>query len=338
MKKLLILGATVGFALLVWLTASWIDAGEAVWHLSESAPLLPIEPPLPDDGSWDLWRAATIRWTEAVGEEAFTRVDRLVKGDGAPDPDALAAALERVAAPTLALPDPKDSAGFRVALDRFDGAGEQQLPPRAFGPGAGLLALAWERAFAGDGAGAEDAVRRALRLGVLYEHSGGNLVAVMTGVHLQRRALDQAIAMAPSIPLHDLLADARAAVALPSGVAAGLLGDCAELEAHIEEVGRQARMAAPLFSTRRTLALHRWRCRQRVAAALAPAGERTDLEFPATYRPLDPRALVDNPVGRILLDIATVPPEVMASRRDRLAASVDQLARAVDASSAPGAP
>ena len=92
--------------------------------------------------------------------------------------------------------------GWLIPDDDLSGEAESQLPTQSMGPARAWVAQAWILARSGDDAGAQQALRSAQRVVVLFEHSGPNLVAVMVGVGTHRIVLEHAIKLADRVPLH----------------------------------------------------------------------------------------------------------------------------------------
>lgn len=201
------------------------------------------------------------------------------------------------------------------------------------------LAKGWQAAGEGDAAGALRRFGQVSRAGLLLQHSGGNLVAVMAGVAVESWFLQELGELArarPDLPAAETGGLARslaAAGSLPPAVASGLAGECLGQETLLanmpETVREDLAGAGPvppfpgvlrlLYDPRRTVAASRTRCQALVAAARQPPLQRTwPAPEPLWRTGFHPVQYVDNPVGRILLDIATPALSEMVTREDDL--------------------
>ena len=358
MKKFFVWGPIVlfAFALGLLLLAPVLHA-ESDWHLSESAPLPPVEPGIADGGRTHEWDTAVAALETRCPGPCLGAARGATNADARPTPEQLTAV-----APLLAgldeVPEPSELGGLRFPTPPVDGSDTGPLRLRGL-PARGWVLRAWSRVDS-DRAGAVADLRRALTTATALEHSGGDLVPVAVGVMLQDTVLRHATLMVEQGLLgqdaQPLLDDAVAGAALGSGFPAALWAECVAFE---DMFGRLGAFGAndliqrtgpgggpqlpdeagpgnwPLYSTARTLGAHRHRCRQSLAFAAASPDERAPLAFEPLWEG-KPLQMVDNPVGRILLEISSPSWEGLVERRDRIAVTRAELAGAVAA--APAAP
>lgn len=319
-----------------------VTSGDSVWHVSQRAPLPPVAVALPDDGSWPAWKAG-MEALAAAGADAGALRDLLRSSDGAPDPDQTA----RVAPPPEALaamPDPLETRGLRVPLQPLDA--ESELPGDAMAAPYAWIVRAWERIEDPDAA--EEDLLRALQFGVVMQHSGENIVANMVGIHAQRIALTEAGEMIaaglPASSLERLAGAVAASQRLGPGVGAGIRGNCTVMADSFETLLEQAQATGgqPLpgpavgYSPTRTVSFWLHQCRVALANVELPPEEREPIPTPP---PLSGLGYVDNPVGRILLQVGAVPSPRFLESVDSLdaerAAFLERVAQAPAAGASP---
>ncbi len=323
-------------------------------------------------GGYDLYRAQSI-WPETmpplelpppaipVHPEALTRLDGLIDAAGDLDADHHARVMLLEAS---GLPDPPswppDPPEPHAALDRLLATGGVAIEPETLGdsPARDLLPLihvdalrrirAAKRAAAGDLEGAWRDVVDTWTLGHRLAHSGGQLIATMIGLAIERGALDTAGRLLDAgrwSPGASALATALdAAAERPSPLVAALTGECLSIDAMLVRIGQTSaesidEMApgdgeltpAPpgietaddtwLYDSHKTRAYARTRCRYTIEAAGRPAPQRTppppaDLGETRWY---EVGPMLDNPMGRILLAIAQPEFHRFLARADRVA-------------------
>ncbi len=204
-------------------------------------------------------------------------------------------------------------------------------PPEILEPGlrdvmrAGRLrrVRALEHFRAGRYAEAGEDLGTCLRLAHVLQHAGGGLTFVMAGVALEERTLgwfEQMRRLAPEGQLGRALRPLLARASWPSVVARGLALECLAAERLLLEPGtlaydgltdaekRTAQRVPPswLFSRKKTRALGNQRCNALIATMLSAPASRTWPEFETLAPKLTrPGAYLDNPTGRVLLDVVT---------------------------------
>jgi len=336
MGRLIVWGGLVlVLALVLTAVVKVVAGGDSVWHVSERAPLPPVPVALPDDGSWPAWKAG-MEALAAGGADAGALRELLSSSEGAPDPDRVAAIAPPPEA-LAAMPDPLATRGLRVPLTALDAPSE--LPREAMAAPYAWLLRAWEQNEDPDAAEAD--LLRALQFGVVMQHSGESLVANMLGIHAQRRALSEAEEMVaaglPAASLDRLATAVEASRALGPGVGAGIRGDCTMIADGFETLLDQAQTPGtkPLpgpavgYSPNRTVSFLLHQCRVALANVDRPPEERQPIP---PSPPLSGLGYVDNPVGRILLRVGSVPSVRFLESVDRLgeerAAFLDLVAQA----------
>lgn len=213
------------------------------------------------------------------------------------------------------------------------------------------LVRAWRYAEAERPDEAVAEVLRTARLGLLLEHGGGNLLSAVVGVAIGEEALGELMELIawehPPSPamLATVTAELEAASLLPSGLEGSILGECGASEdlydqmrwwsreqlfastgpglatAPVEPVvpgGREC--CFPFYDADRTIQMVRHRCRIVAAMALVPGSQRQlpVFDYLAASGPRELGAWLDNPVGRILLDIGTPSYAGFMDREDQL--------------------
>ena len=192
---------------------------------------------------------------------------------------------------------------------------------------------------------------RTARLGLLLEKGGGNLLSAMVGLAIGDEALDELVELVtwevPPSPamLATIAAEIEASSGLPSGLQHSILGECRGAEGLFDELRWYSReelfatadptaMGAPEGSERsgsgdccfpfydadRTIRLARHRCQLVAALAQVPGSQRQVPEFEALAAtgPSELGAWLDNPIGRILLDLGTASYEGFLAKEDAL--------------------
>jgi hypothetical protein len=326
-----------------WLFAS-VKRAAAVWP-EGVAPLERPEPALPVDPQ-----------ARAVLDELFAAVPEGL------DSSELRQALETEGAPSEDLELPEGTEQAFAVMDRFlERSGvamesfrlDQDVPPflTVTGLARARLLRAWRYAGADRADEALAEMLRVARLGLMFEHGGGNLLSAMVGIALSQEALDELVELlrseaAPSDgAVAALAAELEATAALPTGLEGSFLGECSGAEALYDDMRHWSRRELfattdptrgwsepegerntsgdccfPFYDADRTIQLARHHCRMVAASALEPGSERVV----PVLEPLAPRGVVplgawlDNPVGRILLDIATPAYGGFIAREDAL--------------------
>ncbi|MFH1468026.1 MAG: hypothetical protein ABIO70_26810 [Pseudomonadota bacterium] len=321
---LAVFGAIFAVVLGAWVIFA-VKRASAVWPEGQAAPTLP-DPGLPaDPEAWDHLqaviavvpegvdtstlgealavagppRAVGVRWEDA--EDCIAAMDRVVEGGG-------------IVPPVLALDHAQPEFVKLLVAARL------------------RLLRAWRYAEQDRDAEALAELLRVERFGLLLEHAGGNLILTMVGVAVQDAALDEILdllAARPGVPsqaLVGLQAELEAGLALPQALPGAIAGECLGAEATYEDMrhwDRQALFEAtrpgagmrgglvrndgccpPFYDPDATIQLHRWRCARLVAAAEEPGGAWPVFEPLFSHGALDPGQYLDNPIGRILLDIS----------------------------------
>lgn len=286
---------------------------------------------------------------------------------GDPDPDGLLAKDALPDAPPAAgwprHPEAEAAFDALAALEGF------ALPdPDLREKGFGFLALsrvcklrvlrAVERFLADDGEGAARDLAAVIHVGHRVQHGGGALVGAVVGLAIEDMALAAAAEMMASerearraLPAA-LAAPLDAGLALPSATIRGLAGEGAMQDRLFEDFGKMSAgqllsmsgdsaeipepdggMGAPrwLYDPDRTRALARHRLHGLVEAARQPPTERRLPAYESVWRRewTAVGQYVDNPVGRILLEIATpafdrylTKEDALRQRRGRLRAEL----------------
>ena len=360
MRKFFVWGPIVLFVLAfgLLLLAPVLNA-ERDWHMSESVPLPPVEPGIPDGGRSHEWDAVAATLEARCPGPCLGTAREATNQDARPTPEQLNAVAPLLAG-LDAVPEPSELGGLRFPTPPIDGSDGGPLRLRGL-PARGWILRAWSRVET-DPAGAVTDLRRALATGTALEHSGGDLVPVAVGVMLQDTVLRHAALMVRQGLLgrdaRPLVDDARADAELGSGFPAALRSECVSFEEMFQRMGalgagdlfertgpgggselpdETGRGVWPFYSTARTLGAHRHRCRQSIGFAAAPPDQRTPLAFESLWEG-KPLQMMDNPVGRILLEISSPSWVGLVERRDRIEATRAELAAAVAAAPAPDQP
>ncbi len=294
-------------------------------------PLQPPEPALPEDPAA---RAQLDRLLELVPDGIDSDELREALEQRGPPPAELVLSKELDEA--LPIMDALvERSGLRLEPLRLDQEGPRLI--EAVHLSRHRLARAWRYAEQGRSDEALAEMMRTARLGLLLEHAGGNLLAPMVGLAISEMALGEIVELvawepppSPAI-LAALAAELEAARRLPTAMDSAIVSECTGGELLFDEMrwwSREqvwatssfgdpsepavaAEQGGPeccflIYDADRTIQMLRQRC-LRVAAAVGQPGSQR--EVPA-FEPLrdtarfDPGSLVDNPVGRILLDIS----------------------------------
>jgi hypothetical protein len=208
------------------------------------------------------------------------------------------------------------------------------------------LLRAWSYAQEDRDAEALAEMLRVERLGLLLEQAGGNLLVTMVGVAVEEAALDEILdllATRPGVPSQALIAvqaELEAGLALPNSLPGAIAAECRMMESTYDEMrhwDRDSLFAAarpgvaaapqttsgenccpPFYDPDRTIQLHRWRCARLVAAAADPDYVWPTFETLFVRGSLEPGQYLDNPVGRVLLDISAPSFAPHADKLERL--------------------
>jgi len=277
------------------------------WRIDEgSVPLPVLEPALPGTAaSWDALQTALkeqpddcrqARVREAVEESS----DRDAWRPCAPSIDAVKAWLGTHGGARI------PRVPVHVSADEL---------PRVRGPWTiGMALLLRSRVAGPEGAGSD--LADALELGVRLQHAGPALHATSVGANLEWRALKDLMGRLASSDLALLeapFAQLQRTTSLPSGLPVALVGECrafadlyGDLSAAADDLAVPAGMMVfatmGLWSPQKTQALHTANCHDWlgwIAHAPADRGPPPSLPELSTTSPL---GLLDNGVGRILLD------------------------------------
>jgi len=325
-----------------------IAAREAAhdWPPIDTPPVsLPAPPVELDTESLPLFYAALAAAKDIDGAD----LTEALKDEGPPEDSKLegwrahAAALEALEA-LLARP------GLRLPVQPLD----EELPSMGAALALGRLVLlrAWWQAGQGAQAAAVADLERALQLGLVLEHAGGSMLVTMVGLAVQGMAIDeiQELLTAPARLEGEALAPLevrlQAATAWPPGIVAGLAAECLSGEEMWESLrgmsvsemletssmdGARKRSAPPagdqrasdswLLNVDKTRAFARRDCAKRLARIQIARPTRPPLEPIELWRDgFHPGQYLDNPVGRILLSIASPSFESFTERSDAVRA------------------
>ncbi|MBN2360163.1 MAG: hypothetical protein JXR83_11995 [Deltaproteobacteria bacterium] len=325
LAALVLLGLLLAGLLTLWLLAR---QAAAVWPREVTALALPGPPWPVEDGAWDDfvamsgkmekrqmgWLSQAItdegqpadadlgRWREH--EDALQAMDALVARSG-------------LRGPTLELDD--------------------SMPPVIPALNVARLRLlrAWWHAAAGDPLRASQDLIAAQRLGMLLEQAGSSLLLAMVGLGIQDGVTDETGEMLqayPGWPAEALIPLARSLVTAsmaPNGMLAGLAAECLAQERLLRRMAGQSTIellrqtsgttargdtSSPpaagsgswFFDVDATAAMGRQRCQRRIREYGKPAPQRQPLDEPRLWpggaRKLT--VLLDNPIGRIVMDLA----------------------------------
>lgn len=316
------------------------------WPALDTPPVsLPAPPIKVDAEALPLFYAALAAAKDIDGA-AFTEA---LDVEGSP-PDAKlevwrdhAAALEALEA-LLAHP------GLGLPVQSLDEEPPSMLTAMALG--RLLLLRAWWQTEQGAQEAAVADLERALRLGLILEHAGGSLLVTMVGLAVQGMTIDETLEMLAVPPklqgaaLAPLEARLQAAAAWPQGIVAGLAAECLSGEELWESLrgmsvseileaspmdgarkrsapaaGEQRASDSWLLNVDKTRAFARRDCAKRLQRLQIARPTRPPLERIELWRDgFRPGQYVDNPVGRILLTIASPSFESFTDRSDTLRA------------------
>lgn len=349
--------AAVGFGVLlvgavIYTAIDWYRAAQ-IWP--DAMPALDPPPPvLPPDPTAEAKLEALAAEREGLTAQADRRRD-LVSAEGAPalppegwpEPSASAtAALDAVLALSGVYFEPK----------RIDVEPPNMLPVMEAADARGVRAL--RRFVEGDGAGAWADVESLVWLGQLLQHGGANLLATMIGAAIEQKALHLGHRLLDAGGWHTRAAGVAealdAAAARPPPMVAALYGECLGIDmlyrdmgdSSYEELMAMAELEAPpeaaapgerasededpdeeaaggtwLYDADATRAMHRVHCLGLIEAAKQPRQAREVPAFPELYAGWwRVGQMLDNPVGRILLTIASPVWDRYLGRMDELAA------------------
>ncbi len=294
---------------------------ERTWQLSASAPL--PDPPRPwtdDPAVWAAW-GSTLR---ALPEGCPEAVDRRFEGDAsAPLADDCAAAL-------LAVAQTLPAEGLFVPTPPLDAPPEAAPHLMAVRPAhRWLLLLAGEAAARGDWTAAGAVIAQDLQMGRTVAH-GGNLVAAMVGAMVDEGVAEWIEQREPEPAFWDLVGpEAAAGRDWPHPMLAALTAECRSSEDLFRSLLENPKVrqdlppgvvGTPLYSEDKTIARLRADCRSLLAEVPKAPADRSfpDPEDLSAPKPL---AWVDNPIGRILLSIATPDWGAMVARSDEARAA-----------------
>ncbi|MFH1811864.1 MAG: hypothetical protein ABIJ09_24210 [Pseudomonadota bacterium] len=306
-------------------------------------PVIVPEPPLAvDDGAWNAFLAlgATLKDVDLAW------VSPAITALGSPPADALPRWKEH--ARSL---DDLQALVARGGMKSPHVEMDDLLPPVIPFLQLGRLALlrAWFKASQGDPEGARDDLELVLRLGVLLEQASGSLLLTMVGLSLQDGLVDETgeiLAAHPEWPGDTWLPLGQALIrasSLPPGMVASLALECDaqermwrrfgglstwELLRSTGELQRQGEASTEgtgsswFFDVDKTVAMTRYRCRRRLAEWLKPGSARLTVHHEPLFqgKTWSPGVFVDNPVGRVLLDIGEPSMDNTLARSDRVRA------------------
>jgi len=333
MIPLVLAGIVALFLLLIlvaWAAWSTVQVS-AIWP-EDVAPLVAPEPALPVDPD------ARVRLDEMIARVPDT-LDNSALGDalsttGPPSDDLL---LPDGLDPAITAMDTLlESSGLQMESWGFN----DEIPPflDVLALARARLVRSWRytQVERSDEALAE--MLRVARLGLMLEHGGGNLLSAMVGQAISDEALSEIVELVTWVqPPSDamlavLAAELEAAVLLPSGLEGAILGECRGAEGLLEDLRHQSyselfatvepgglaesdapsgmpgrECCFPFYDADRTIMLARQRCHTLAASSLQPGSQRQvpDWEPLQSASWLEPGTKLDNPVGRIMLDLAT---------------------------------
>jgi hypothetical protein len=327
------LGVWAGFA---------VNRAASVWP-AELAPEVVPEPPLPVDPDA---RVRLDRLMERVPDDLDSGdLGEALQVDGPaelPLPDGLGPAFEAMDAVV-------ECSGLQMESWGFTGEVPPVIDLLAISRARLLRAWRYAEADRPDEAAAE--MLRTARLGLLLEKGGGNLLSAMVGVAIGAEAIGELVELVawdspPSVAmLATIAAEIEAASGLPSGLEHSILGECRGAESLYDDLRWSSReglfamadpvtMGAPVGAQRsgdgdccfpfydadRTIRLARHRCQLVAALTQLPGSQRRVPRFEplAATGPSDLGAWLDNPVGRILLDVGTASYEGFMAKEDAL--------------------
>jgi len=330
----LVLAGIVALAFLLILTvwAGWSIARVSTIWPEDVAALVAPEPALPVDP------AARVRLDEMIARVPDT-LDNSALGDalrttGPPSDDLL---LPDGLGPAIAAMDTLlESSGLQMESRGFN----DEIPPflDVLALSRARLVRSWRytQVERSDEAMAE--MLRVARLGLMLEHGGGDLLGAMVGQAISDEAISEIVELVTWVqPPSDamlavLAAEIEAAVLLPSGLEGAILGECQGAEGLLEDMRHQSysgifatvepggvtqpaapsgmpgrECCFPFYDADRTIMLARQRCHALAASSLQPGSQRQVPDFDPLHRAswLEPGTKLDNPVGRIMLDLAT---------------------------------
>jgi len=276
------------------------------------------------------------------------RLDAALRPEGPPAEAEPAGSPKDIEAAHVAVRELARVSGLRIEPWAYDAEPDFELIP-VFGLVKLRMLRAWQRAAAGDEVGAATDLAMGLRVGLLIEQGGPNLLVTMVGLAVSDVALRETNELLDAYPalrvgaLGRLAVMLRAAVELPAATPVALTGECHGVEALLQKLGdapaeelfaKHGKSPAPLppgvttfgvgllYDAKRTVAESRRRCRQILAAARQPAHARTWPTFKPLMRPgsWNPGPYLDNPVGRILLEVSRPNLRKYVEREDRIRA------------------
>jgi hypothetical protein len=327
------LGVWAGFA---------VTRASAVWP-AELAPEVVPEAPLPVDPDA---RVRLDRLMELVPEDLDNAdLGHALEAIGPPDhrlPDGVGPALEAMDAVV-------ECSGLQMESFGFTGEVPPVLDLMAIARARLVRSWRYVEADRPDEAAAE--MLRAARLGLLLEKGGGNLLSAVVGTAIVDESLNELVELVawevpPSLAmLATIAAEIEASSGLPSGLQHSILGECRGAEGLYDEMrwySREELFATadplavgtpegpersgdgdccfPFYDADRTIRLARHRCQLVAAMAQMPGSQRRVPEFEALSAsgPTQLGAWLDNPIGRILLDVSTISYEGFMAKEDAL--------------------
>lgn len=333
----------------VYTAIDWYRAAQ-IWPASMPA-LDPPPPVLPPDEAAEARLAALVAEREGLTPQADRR-QALVSADGPPVAPAEGWPPPSPAA-TAALDAVLALSGVYFEPKRIDDEPPNMMPVVEAADARGVRAL--RRSVEGDVAGAWADVGSLIWLGQLLEHGGANLLVTMIGAAIEQKGLHlghRLIDAGGWHPAADAVAEALdAAAARPPPMVAALYGECLGIdmlyrdmgESTYEELMEMGELGAPpapseaseaesdeegeetaggtwLYDADATRAMHRVHCLALIEAAKQPRQAREVPVFPELYGGWwQVGQMLDNPVGRILLTIASPVWDRYLERMDQLA-------------------
>ena len=332
----LLLAAAMIVILVAALLVLWLPHAGRDWPEDAPALAAPAPPFAEDPAALE----ALLAIVEATPRPDSQALGECLDPQGAPPP-----ASERLPTP----PPPEvqhqlavlgQASGLSLPLIDLDAPERQNLMP-ALHFARLLLCQAWDKQLTGDADGALLDMVYALRLGALMEHSGGDMSAVMFGVAIGQQALDEILELLDADPppsaegLALLAQELELSAGLDSAMAAAIVSDCQLFERFfvslqdIPAAQRRERLqgviaatpgASLLFDAAGTIAEQRLRCHALQQAALQPRASRQVPVVERLFENEKPQLLqyVDNPLGRLMLDLGGMARGSMVEVDDRL--------------------